>query len=91
MIEWDEAKRLETLTERGLDFADLVRFDHANALVVEDTRFDYGEVRYQALGMLDGKLVMVVYTPRGENRRIISLRRAKPKERKIYDQYRQAP
>jgi hypothetical protein len=42
-IEWDEAKRQQTLAERGLDFADVARLDWDSAFTVEDFRFDYAE------------------------------------------------
>jgi len=50
MIRWDEAKRAANLAKHGVDFAVATGFDWDGALVVEDTRFDYGERRYQALG-----------------------------------------
>jgi uncharacterized protein len=82
MWSWDETKREETLRDRQLDFADLVRFQIETALVRLDTRHDYGEPRYRMLGMLDGQLHVVIATPRGEGLRAISLRRANPRERR---------
>ncbi len=55
-------------------------------LTIEDDRIDYGESRYQTVGQLDGKIVMVVWTPRGEARRIISMRECNAKEREAYQQ-----
>ncbi|WP_372726739.1 BrnT family toxin [Nostoc sp. TCL26-01] len=53
-----------------------------------DDRQDYGEDRFIGLGMLDGRVVVVVFTePDAETIRIISLRKALPYERKRYEQY----
>jgi uncharacterized protein len=73
-IEFDETKRRKTLEERGLDFFDCSRLFAGDYLEYEDDRVDYGEKRYIALGSLNGRAVAVVWTPRGEIRRIISMR-----------------
>ena len=46
----------------------------------EDARFDYGEPRFTTVGVLDGRMVILVWTPRGEVRRIISMRKANERE-----------
>ena len=74
-IEFDPTKRVETLEARGLDFARAGEAFDGFIFTVEDQRFDYGEVRYQTVGELDGHVVMIVWTPRGRARRIISMRR----------------
>jgi uncharacterized DUF497 family protein len=55
-LEWNETKRKETLDERGLDFADVERFDPDSLQTFEDRRFDYGEQRFNTYGYLDGVL-----------------------------------
>ena len=50
------------------------------ATLGEDARFDYGEPRFTTVGVLDGRMVIVVWTPRGEVRRIISMRKANERE-----------
>jgi uncharacterized DUF497 family protein len=80
MIRWDEAKRAANLAKHGVDFAAATGFDWDGALVVEDTRFDYSERRYQALGMIGPRLYMLVYTPIPDGFRVISLRKANKKE-----------
>jgi len=80
MIRWDEAKRAANLAKHGVDFAAAAEFDWDGALVVEDTRFDYGEPRYQALGIIGQRLYMLVYTPIPDGFRVISLRKANRKE-----------
>lgn len=79
-IEYDSAKREATLTHRGLDFA---RCDEVfNSVIVtnEDCRKDYGEARFVTAGILDHRAVIVVWTPRGAARRIISMRKANERE-----------
>ena len=51
-----------------------------SGFVVQDRRRDYGEVRYRLLGTVDGRAYVVVYTMRGPAVRIISARKANPKE-----------
>jgi uncharacterized DUF497 family protein len=58
-------------------------------LVVEDRRKDYGEHRYNALGMLDDLVVSIVFTPRNDGLRIISMRRANKKERQAYEAHQE--
>ncbi|MDI6746501.1 MAG: BrnT family toxin [Rhodocyclaceae bacterium] len=79
-IEFDPDKREKTLTERGLDFARAVEMFAGVSVTAEDARFDYGELRFTTVGVLDGRLVVVVWTPRGEVRRIISMRKANERE-----------
>ena len=49
-------------------------------VTAEDARFDYGEPRLTTVGVLRGRMVIVVWTPRGEVRRIISMRKANERE-----------
>lgn len=49
-----------------------------------DDRYDYGEERYAILGIADGRFIVVIFTMRGENIRLISARRAEPHERRKY-------
>ena len=53
LIEFDTAKRDETLLERGLDFADCSRVFAGLVLTQLDSRSDYGEERYITFGLLD--------------------------------------
>ncbi|MEO6320362.1 MAG: BrnT family toxin [Polaromonas sp.] len=83
-IEFDEAKRAKTLQERGLDFADASHVFAGPTLDQQDGRADYGESRTISMGLLDGRVVVLVWTPRGEARRIISMRYANERERKNF-------
>ncbi len=53
-IEFDSAKRQDTLEERGLDMADAAEVFEGDHLTVEDARFDYGETRHITVGFLGG-------------------------------------
>ena len=86
--EWDESKRLDTIRDRGIDFAYSVRIFGGFYIEEEDNRQDYGEVRIIATGMLDDIVVIVVYTVRLCRRRIISVRRAHRDERLEYNNAR---
>ena len=81
---YDPAKSECNIAERGLAFDLAEHFDWSTALIAEDTRHDYLERRYQALGMLDEHLHMLVFTPREGAVHVISLRRANKRERTRY-------
>ena len=83
---WDEAKRQKTLRDRGLDFADMKRFDWDSALTAEDDYSDRSETRFISIGYLLDTLVVAVWCYRGDSTRIISLRRATKRERTYYEQ-----
>jgi len=85
-FEWDEAKRAENLAKHGVDFVDAAQVLSRSPLVLADERRDYGEPRYIAWGELNGLLLSVVFTVRGEALRIISARRANARERRRYGQ-----
>lgn len=85
-ITCDPMKREKTLLERGIDFMDAAEVFAGLTLTLEDDRFDYGETRFQTYGFLAGRVVMVVWTPRGEARHIISMRYCHEREaRKVRD------
>jgi uncharacterized DUF497 family protein len=84
-VEFDEAKWARTLTERGLDMARADEVFDGASLTVEDDRMDYGETRYITVGFLDERMVVLVWTPRGDVHRIISMRKANDREKAIYE------
>ncbi len=84
MIEFDAAKRETTLFARGLDMARANEIFDSPHLDQMDYRRNYGEVRVFSFGHLDSRPVVVVWTYRGNKRRIISLRRANEREIKKY-------
>ena len=85
-FEWDENKRESNLSKHGIDFADAAKIFNRPVLERVDNRYDYGETRIVALGEENGIVLFVVYTWRGEVRRIISARRATKRERNKYYQ-----
>ena len=79
-ITFDPIKRDKALSERGLDFEDAALIFAGITLEVEDTRKDYGETRVICYGMLEGRMVVVGYTPRGADRHVFSMRKANERE-----------
>lgn len=84
-ISFDPSKRLRTLRDRGLDFVAAVTVFEGPHIEVEDTRKDYGERRVICYGWLAGRLVIVVYSPRGAVRHIISMRKANAREKARFE------
>jgi uncharacterized DUF497 family protein len=85
-FEWDDAKNSACFERRGFDFAYAFRaFVDPERIITQDARRDYGEDRYRLLGMIDGRAYVVVYTVRGSAIRIISARKANPKEVADYE------
>ena len=84
-LDWDETKRQATLRERGLDFADAAQLDWETAIIFDDVRQDYGERRQVCLGRLRAEVVVVAFTFRGDALRVISMRMANRRERKLHD------
>ena len=80
-ITFDPAKRKTTLAERGLDFADAALVFAGVTVEIEDTRKNYGETRIICYGLLEGRMVVVGYTPRGADRHIFSMRKANDREK----------
>ena len=79
-ISYDPAKRAATLADRGLDFADAALVFAGDTATEPDDRRDYGERRFITAGLLRGRLVVLVWTPRGNVRRVISMRAMHDKE-----------
>ena len=86
--EWDPAKEKANHAKHGVHFADAVgALEDERALTEPDDTTT--EERFRTLGMdLLGRLVVVVYTCRGENIRLISARKAKPRQRASYERKR---
>lgn len=85
MITWDEPKRRENLRKHRIDLAELESaFDFPMA-AGEDNREHYGELRLQSLGMWQGRVVFLVWTPRGdETAHLISCRYADRTQAEAY-------
>jgi len=82
--EWDETKRLANYLKHGVDFELAEAFDCSTAIETQDERFAYAEVRWVALGLIENRLYVFIYTFRHNAIRIISLRKANQREQKHY-------
>jgi uncharacterized DUF497 family protein len=86
-FEWDMAKSDLCQISRNFDFTYVVSvFIDPNLLIEKDQRWDYGEERYRALGLLDEKVFVVIYTKRPSAIRIISARQANRREVRCYEE-----
>jgi uncharacterized protein len=79
-ITYDPAKRAKTLAERELDFEDAAEVFAGPVLTARDDRWDYGEERDRTFGYLRGRMVHVAWTPRGEDRHVMSMRKCNDRE-----------
>ncbi|ELS02776.1 hypothetical protein Xen7305DRAFT_00024940 [Xenococcus sp. PCC 7305] len=87
-FEWDEEKNAINLAKHGFDFADASKIFDFPMVVDLDLRENYGEDRWIGIGLLNGRVVVIVYTEINEQLiRIISLRKALSHERKRYEKY----
>ena len=82
IFEWDERKRLVNLAKHGIDFVEAKDIWANDALEAPSPR--YGEERFIAYGILDDRIIAVVFMRQGQRLRLISARRARDYERKAY-------
>ena len=86
-FEWDDAKAAANLRKHKINFRAASRvFDDPLVLIEQDLAEDYGEDRLLAVGRVEGLLITVAFTERGECVRIISARKASNDEQRTYDQ-----
>ena len=83
-ITFDEAKDALNQSKHGVSLTEAEKLEWDDALIWQDTRRGYGEARMVALCAIDERLYCVVYVDREDARRIISLRKANNKEKKLY-------
>ena len=94
-FEWDAAKAASNLVKHTVSFETATRTFADPYLLTRQDRIENGERRWQSIGIVDGILVLLVAYTVGEADdgtevlRIISARKAEPKERKRYEQDRQ--
>jgi uncharacterized protein len=82
---WDEDKNRSNIERHGIAFEDTKRIFDGSTLEWVDDRFDYGETRVYAIGLVNGLEITVIYTDRdNDERRIISAWRSEPHERRAY-------
>lgn len=84
-FEWDEAKAARNVALGRPSFDLVMRFEFKTAIVTRDERTDYGEVRKIALGLVETRVHVLVYTERDNVIRVISFRRANEREVRHYD------
>ena len=82
---WDEAKREANLAKHGLDFADVhLVYENPYKVTFASTQADENRSVDIAMVEISGQVLTLVYVKRGEDVRVISLRRASRRERKMY-------
>jgi len=86
-FEWDEAKNRANVRKHGFHFADAEEMFRSPLLLTRpDTSEDYDEERWVGMGMIQGRIALVVFAERPQNIiRIISLRKADHEEREQYE------
>jgi uncharacterized DUF497 family protein len=89
IFEWDEQKNAANRRKHRVSFETAtVAFDDPGQLLIFDRIVD-GEERWQTIGLVDGVLLLVVHTMEAEDGeellRLISARKAEPRERRLYD------
>ncbi len=85
---WDENKREANLDKHDVDFLAALEFDWQTALVYEDARSGYEEHRFWALGLIQERVHVLVFTRRESFVRIISLRKANKRETRRFEEQR---
>jgi len=85
-IEFDPKKSEANTLERGLPFSVAAEFDFETAWYRIDDRRDYGETRIRALGLIDNRVHALVFTETANGIRVISVRKANPREVRQYEQ-----
>ncbi|HEV2652549.1 MAG TPA: BrnT family toxin [Rhizomicrobium sp.] len=83
-ISYDPAKRAKALAERDLDFEEAATVFAGKTLTVDDDRKDYGEIRHITVGLLRERMMVLVWTLRGDTHHIISFRKANGREKEKY-------
>ncbi len=86
-FEWDENKRRANLRKHMVDFIDAAKIFINPVIEKFDDREEYGEERLIALGLFENNYFVVVYTWRGDCRRIISAWKAGKNEQEVYHKY----
>jgi len=82
---WSESKNTRNRRVHGVGFEDAVRIFEGPTLERVDDRYDYGEERIYAIGVVNGLEITVIYVDLdADERRIISAWRSEPHERRAY-------
>jgi uncharacterized protein len=84
-ITYDDAKNARNIRERNLPFSLANGFEFASAILEQDNRRAYSEVRIKAVGNIGNRLHVLIFIPTFEGIRVISLRKANAREVKRYE------
>jgi uncharacterized DUF497 family protein len=83
-FEWDDEKRTSNIAKHGIDFVNARKIFAGSTITAKDDRYNYGEDRFVTIGILKGRVAVVVHTETEDNMRIISIRKATRYEEKAY-------
>lgn len=83
-FEWDNSKERANLRKHGIDFRAAARVFLDPYMIEFDDLHPSGELRFNAIGLVDDRMLFVTYTMRGDTVRIISARGAEPHEKRKY-------
>ena len=84
---WDRRKNKANIKKHELDFADAYMVFESPMLVGLDDREEYGEDRWIGVGLIENRVVVIVFTePEEDTIRVISFRKATTDERNNYEQ-----
>ena len=87
-FEWDKSKNRQNKQKHGISFKEAQEIFNGIVFTAIDDRFDYGEIREISIGVIGGiVIVTVAHTERQGKIRLISARKATPKERRQYNEY----
>jgi len=87
MFVWDERKWLSNIERHGLDFTDATLvYDSPEKITVASPKLNEDRLMDMAMVKAAGTVLVLVYTMRGSDVRVISFRRASRAERRFYEQ-----
>ena len=85
-FEWDDNKQKINIEKHGIDFVDAIAIFSDINRIEKTIMHESGETRHITIGMVNGVVLLVVYTLRGKSIRLISARRACKNERRYYEE-----
>jgi len=86
-VVWHEPKRKKNLHKHKLDLADAVQVFAGPTMTTEDDRYDYGEQRFNTLGLLGTAVVCISHTESEDTIRVFSMRKAESHEIEYFFSY----
>ncbi|MEH1999688.1 MAG: BrnT family toxin [Nostoc sp.] len=87
-FEWDKNKNQQNIQKHGISFEEATEIFNGVVFTSIDQRYDYEEIREISIGSIQGVVIITVaHTDRNGKIRLISARKATPKERRTYYEY----